>query len=234
MVARVSLAALAVSAVVALAPSAAAPRGNTVLARDAKRAVYSLTAAARFGVLVGNGRHVIQPYGFGFGLQFRYHGLRVGPTRFGLEVHAGHTRFMERRFVATTAADGGEQKVKRWAALGHTDFTLGPSLQIPLRPLILALGAGAGLMVSDFVRPHGAFVTEEEQVTDASAMIRAGGQLGIPIRNNQGLVLGAAVHQIFSSTQVIAEPDDAVPDAEPDTSVFDLVVESYLAYQMWF
>jgi hypothetical protein len=234
MVSCVSLAPLVVSAVLAVGSAPSASRGNTVLVRDTKKPVYSLAAAARLGILVGRGAEVIQPVGFGFGLQFRFHGLRVGPTRFGLEFHGGHMRFMEKRMVIAPDEQGGDKKVTRWAALGHTDFTLGPSIQIPIKPLIIEVGAGAGVAISTFVRPFGPHVTDEEQVNDAAAMIRAGGHLGVPIRNNQGIVLGSTFWEIFSDTQVVADPETAGPDAEPDTSVFDLVVEVYLAYQMWF
>jgi hypothetical protein len=217
-----------------LAPDASDPRGNTVLGRDLRKPVYSLSAAARLGVLAGPGAELIQPVGFGFALQFRFHGLAIGPTRLGVEAHAGHLRFMERRVVLATDEAGNEQRVRRWAALGHTDFALGPSLQIPVRPLILGLGVGGGLAISHFVRPLGPDVTDEEDTSDVSAMIRAGGQVAVPVRRNQGIALGAAYWQIFSRTQVLADPLEAAPDAEPDTSPFDLAVEVYLSYQMWF
>ncbi len=216
----------------ALAPGAEAPRGNTVLTRD-RGLVVGVAAVPRVSILIGDGRRAIQPAGFGAELQIRLHALHLGRLRFGGVGHFGHTRVLER--IDLLHDDGsGEQQVRRYAALGHTDFSLGPSFQLVLGPVMLEGGAAVGLGISNFVRPLGAFIIDEEQFTDTTAMVRGGGQLVVPIRRNQGLVLGVHATKFFSSLQIVGDPDPAVPEAEPDTNPFDLVLEIGLGYQMWF
>ena len=94
--------------------------------------------------------------------------------------------------------------------------------------------AAVGLGISNLVRPLGALPSDEEQLIDVTAMLRGGGQLAVPIRNNQGVVLGVHAAKFFSRKQVVAHPDPAVPDAPPDANPFDLVLEIGLGYQMWF
>jgi hypothetical protein len=220
--------ATALCAVLALAP----PPGKVVRDNDAyarrKGAVYTVVGAARLGVLLYGGAQVIQPVGFGAGLSFRIHGLHLGPLIFGGEVHFGHTRFLERRNVATM--DGGN--ARRYAALGHSDFALGPSFRLRMGPVYADLGFAAGLGVSTLVRPR---TTErEDDFTDATAMIRGGGHLGIPIRNDSGIVIGVAVHKYFSKLQVAANPDPLTDDVPPDTNPFDLMIETYVGYAFMF
>jgi len=217
--------------VLALAPGEA-PRGNTVLTRD-RGAVWGVAAVPRVAVLVGDGRRVIQPVGFGAEIQFRGYGLHLGWLRLGGQAHLGHTRVLQQ--VTVPHDDGsGPRPVQRYAALGHTDFSLGPSLQAVLGPIILEGGVAVGLGISNLVRPFGPFIIDEEQVTDTTAMLRGGGQLAVPIRRNQGIVLGAHATRFFSKVQVVADPDPANPEAEPDANPFDLVLEIGLGYQMWF
>lgn len=217
-----------------------APRGNTVLTRS-RGLVWSVAAAARMGILLGDGRRVIQPWGFGAGLQLRLYGLHVSKVRFGGELQMGHTRFLERRSVI--AED--RAPATRWAALGHTDFTLGPAVQVVAGPVILEGGFGAGLAVSHFVRPlpepiagadpgTGTLLNTEEDFTDVTAMIRGGGHIGVPIRNNQGIVLGVSAQKFFSKKQIVSDTDLADPAAEPSANPFDLVLDVYLGYQVWF
>jgi hypothetical protein len=237
------LAVAALGALLAFAPPAggevSAPRGNSVLTRS-RGLVYSVAAAPRMGILLGDGRRVIQPLGFGAGLHLRLHGVYLGPLRFGGEFQAGHTRFLERRSI--TSSDG---IATRYAALGHTDFALGPSLQLVAGPVLIEGGFGAGLGISHFVRPlpepvvgvngeGDTLLNAEEDFSDVTAMIRGGGHLGIPIRRNQGVIVGTAVQKFFSRRQVVADDDLSLPDAEPNANPFDLLLEVYVGYQMWF
>lgn len=215
----------------ALAPPGEAPRGNEVLTKD-RGVILGVAAVPRVSVLIGDGARVVQPVGFGAELQFRAYALHLGRLRFGGEAHLGHTRVLERRQVPAT--DGSTTElITRYAALDHTDFSLGPSVQIALGPIMLEGGAAVGLGVSNLVRPFGPFIIDEEQVSDVTAMLRGGGQLAIPIRNDQGIVIGAHATRFFSQLQVVADPDPAFPDAEPDANPFDLVLEIGIGYQMW-
>lgn len=224
------------AALLVMAPAsgeAPAKRGNDVLTRR-KGPVFSLTAAPRLGVLLAGGSDVIQPVGFGAGLGFNVHGLHLGPLRFGAGVQLGHTRYLERRNLRANTT-GQEEQITRFAALGHTDFTLGPSLQLVLGPVFLQADFGAGLGISTFVRPRGPFKEDEETFDDYTAVIRGVGSLGIPIRNNQGLLIGAGVHKYFSREQIVANPpDDPDIDFEPDTNPFDLMIEIHLGYHFSF
>ncbi len=223
--------ALAASTVV-LAPGVQAPRGNTVLTRD-HGPVFGVAAVPRVAVLIGDARRVTQPVGFGAELQLRIHALHLGRLRFGGVGHFGHTRVLQR--VDVQYDDGTQtQQARRYSALGHTDFSLGPSAQLVLGPVILEGGAAVGLGISNFVRPLGPFIIDEEQFTDTTAMLRGGGQLAIPIRNNQGIVLGVHATRFFSGVQIVAEPDPTQPDAPPDANPFDLLLEIGFGYQMWF
>jgi hypothetical protein len=222
------------ASLLALAPGGEAPRGNTVLTRD-RGVVWAVAAVPRAAVLIGDGRRVIQPAGFGAELQFRAYALHLGRLRFGGQAHLGHTRVIERVLLSYDDGSGtGAQPVRRYAALGHTDFSLGPSAQLVLGPILLEGGAAVGLGISNLVRPLGPLPIDEEQTTDTTAMVRGGGQLAVPIRKNQGVVLGVHATKFFSRKQVVAAPDPAVPDAPPDANPFDLVLEIGLGYQMWF
>ena len=224
------------AATVAMAPpsESRAQRGNDAIERR-RGPIFTLGAQPRLGVLLAGGADVIQPVGFGAGLQFRVHGLHVGPLRFGGELQLGHTRYLERRTV-TSNTTGSPMSATRYAALGHTDFALGPSLQLKLGPVFLEGGFGAGLGISTFVRPRGALQADEEDYTDVTAMIRGGGHLGVPIRNNQGVTIGTAVQKFFSQRQIVADPpDDPEADAgEPDVNPFDLMLEIYVGYFFMF
>lgn len=229
---------LAAGLVVLAPPGGEAPRGNTVLTRGQNGGggvVWGVAAVPRAAILLGDGRRVIQPAGFGAELQFRAYALNLGRLRFGGQSHFGHTRVIEKVIVYYDDGTGsGAQPVRRYAALGHTDFSLGPSMQVVLGPIIVEAGAAVGLGISNLVRPLGALPTDEQQVTDVSAMLRGGGQIAVPIRKNQGVVLGVHATKLFSNEQVVANPDPAVPDAPPDANPFDLVLELGLGYEMWF
>lgn len=227
------------ASLVALAPGPApggeAPRGNTVLTRD-RGVVWGVAAVPRLAVLLGDGRRVIQPVGFGAELQLRAYALHLGALRFGGQAHFGHTRVLERSIFSYDDGSGAPpQPIRRYAALGHTDFSLGPSMQLRLGPILVEGGAAVGVGINNLVRPLGVLpFTQEEQVSDVTAMLRGGGQLAVPIRRNQGIVLGVHATKFFSNTQMVAEPDPALPDAPPDANPFDLVLEIGLGYQMWF
>lgn len=213
----------------AFASPGVARRGNDAITRE-RGPVFSVAAAPRIGVLVGDGHRVMQRVGFGAGLQFRVHALRLGPLRIGGELHLGHTRFIDRR---TIALDGGGT-ARRYASLGHTEFALGPSFQLVMGPVFAELGVSAGLGISSFVRPTSAFPSEEQQVDATSAMIRGGGHLGVPIRNNSSIIIGAAVQKYFSRKKVVAHPDPMDPDQPADTNPFDLVLEVIVGYHYMF
>ena len=238
------LAAAALGLVLAWAPpsggESAAPRGNSILSRT-RVMTYSVAAAPRLGILLGDGRRVMQPFGFGAGLTLRLHGVLVPKLRLGGELQLGHTRYLQRKSIQL---DDGSQAT-RYAALGHTDFALGPSAQIVLGPVLFEGGFGVGLGISHFVRPlpaaaigtndaGDALLNDEEDFSDVTAMIRGGGHLGIPIRRNQGVIVGAAVQKFFSGKLVVAEADLTDPSAEPNANPFDLMMEVFVGYQMWF
>jgi hypothetical protein len=232
----VVLSAAWLAAMLALAPPAdtrPVKRGNSAIARRSGP-IFTVAAAARLGILLAGGAKVIQPIGFGAGFRFRVHALHLGPLRLGGGVELGHTRFMERRVVSSFVG-GADQTATRYAALGHTDLSLGPSLQLLLGPVYVQGDFGVGLGISTFSRPRGALTIEEEHHSDVTAMIRGGGELGIPIRNNQGIAIGSSVQRYFSKLQIVGNPpDDPELDGEPDTNPFDLFVEVTIAYTFMF
>lgn len=197
---------------------------------------YSVAAHLRLGILLAGGAEVIQPVGFGAGLEIRIHALRLGPIRLGGLIHFGHTRFIERRSFQLMT-EGDVQRVTRYAALGHTDFSLGPSLQVPLGPVFIEAGVGVGVAISTFYRPLGAMETEVETFDDTSAMLQGGGQLVVPIRKNQGILVGITGYHFFSSLQIVAEPPEpplTVDDVEPDTNPFDTILDVHIGYHFMF
>jgi hypothetical protein len=222
-----------------------APRGNTVLDPEVKR-VFGIAVSARLGILIGGGDVLFErrpPIGFGFALALKYHALRLGPMRFGFEFYGGHTRFPDHdRFDvppdSSTPIDPNTgapmtRQVIRVSALSHTDLTLGPSFQIPAKVLVIEFGAGAGLMVSNYRRMKSFNPWDDEQTVGYDPLVRAGATIGVPIRNNHGLALGAEFLKPFSKTQVVADPA-APPGTKPDSVVFDMFLNVTLAYQAWF
>lgn len=223
---------------------APAARGNTAL--EPGRRVWSVAVQGRLGLLIGGGDVLFDrrpPVGYGFGLQLKYHALRAGPLRFGFEFQGGHTRFPQRArhelpADATDPIDPaiGEpivRQVVRVSALSHTDLTLGPSLQIPARVLLIDLGAGGGLAISNYRRVRNANPYDDEQTVGYDPMVRAGVSFGVPIRRNQGLALGLDWQKIFSRTRVLTDPA-APAGSPPDSVVFDMLLNITLAYQAWF
>lgn len=230
--------------VTCLAFGGPAARGNTAL--DPGRRVWSVAVQGRLGVLIGGGDVLFDrrpPLGFGFGLQLKYHALRAGPLRFGFEFQGGHTRFPQRRrydvpLDATGPIDPNtgepvQQQVVRVSTLSHTDLSIGPSLQLVTPVLLIDIGAGAGLMISNLRRMRSADPFDDLQTVGYDPLLRAGASLGLPIRNNQGLALGVDFQKMFSRTQVVADVD--APDGTPpDAVVFDMLLNITLAYQAWF
>ena len=236
MVRRMFATSMTLAALLAMQPAeGGAKRGNDAHARR-RGAVFSVVAAPRLGILLAGGADVIRPVGFGAGFSFRVHALHLGPLRLGGAVDLGHTRFIEPRTVSGNI-DGQAQTARRFAALAHTDFGLGPSLQIVMGPIYLQGDLTVGLGISAFSRPTGVLTNEEEHHSDVSAMLRTGGLLGVPIRNNQGITIGASVQRYFSTYQLVADPDAATDpsvEVEPDTNPFDLALDVSVGYLFQF
>lgn len=209
-----------------------APRGNGVLL-PTRRPVFSVGAAARFGVLLGNGRDVVQPLGFGFGAQIRAHFINLGAIRFGLSFIAGHTRFPERRSIEGVDEFTGEFVERdRWARISHTDLSLGPSFGLPLGPVILQGSVTAGLGIDQLFEPVTPFSTlEDREITSYDPLLRGGLGVGIPIRNDHGLSVGVGVGKYFSDARYRVPTDDG---SGATFAPFDLLLEASLAYTAWF
>ncbi len=219
-------------------------RGNTALEPD--RRVWSVAVQGRFGLLIGGGDVLFDrrpPLGYGFGLQLKYHALRAGPVRFGFEFQGGHTRFPQRgRYdlpldpagpIDPNTGEPVAQQVVRVSSLTHTDLTLGPSLQIPARVLLIDIGAGGGLAISNLRRMRSSNPYDDQQAVGYDPMVRAGISFGVPIRNNHGLALGVDWQKIFSRTKVVTDVT-APAGTPPDSVVFDMLLNITLAYQAWF
>ena len=230
---------LASSALLATAllasPPGSAPRGNTVLRKDLGERVFTIAVAGRMGILPGSGDVVVQPpLGYGFGLKLAFYALRLGPMRFGLAFHGGHTRYPGRRDVEVLGETGAPVGLRRrWSVLSHTDIALGPHFQVPAGPVLFEFGAGGGLGVSSYRRVVDADPANDDATVAYDGLVRADLTLGVPIRNNQGFAIGADLQKYFSSTRVVTVPG-APMGAEPDSIVFDLTLAVTLAYQMWF
>lgn len=214
-----------------LAPTAARKsairRNNTVLVRPFKRPLYSVMAAGRFATLLSSGADLVQPFGYGFAAHLRIHFLPVLKSRFGVEIHAGHTRWPKR--VEFDDEDG--DKVARTALLTDTDFSAGPSLEIPIGPLFVGIGGSAGVALSSLYRPLSIDAIQAELVSTTNFMLRGGLSLGIPLLNHHGLNIGAGVHHVFSRRRVDVDP---TADDSPRIRPFGTWLEVALAYQIWF
>jgi hypothetical protein len=205
-------------------------RGNDVLIRPFRKPTYSVAAAARLGVLLGGGREIIQPIAWGVAMQLRVHFLQVVKSRFGIELHAGHTRWQQREDFEVVVGDAAQ--VTRISLLTHTDVSLGPSIEIPIGPVFLQFGGSGGFAVSTLARARSADASEDEQISEFDGLVRGGLSLGVPIANRQGLAFGAAAHQVFSNREVLVDLNGAADG--PKTSPFSTWLETYAAYQVWF
>ncbi len=216
--------------------SGAAARRNPVLQRSIRTPVFGVAALARMGILAGNGGVFVQPpLGYGFAIDLRYHALPIANSRLGFQFTAGHDRFQDRRVFSYIDEGGETQEVTRFTTLGHTDITLGPSLQVPIRVVFLELGASGGLAVSIFRRPRNVEPADDDELVGYEPMLRGDVALGVPIRNNQGIRLGVTVNKIWSPEKNWIVTDvDAPVDTPPDAPVFDLYLDVLLAYQAWF
>jgi hypothetical protein len=209
------------------ARKSAVRRNNEVLVRPFRRPVYSVTAAARFGTLFSSGAELVQPFGYGFAAALRLHFLPVLKSRFGVEIHAGHTRFPNR--VIFDDVDG--DKVVRKGLLTDTDFSAGPSLEIPLGPVFVGLGGSGGVALSSLFRPLTIDGFGDELVSTTNFMLRGGLNLGVPLLNHHGLNIGAAVHHVFSPREVKIDPTNAESET---VRPFGTWLEVSLGYQIWF
>lgn len=210
------------------ARKSAVRRNNEVLVRPFRRPVYSVTAAGRFATLFSSGADLVQPFGYGFAAALRLHFLPVLKSRFGVEIHAGHTRFPKR--VEFEDVDGGE-KIVRKALLTDTDFSAGPSLEIPIGPVFVGLGGSGGVALSSLFRPLSSDGFEDELVSTTNFMLRGGLNLGVPLLNHHGLNVGAAVHHVFSPREVAIDPTNV---DSATVRPFGTWLEVSLGYQIWF
>jgi len=212
------------------ARKSAVRRGNEVLIRPFRKPVYSVAAAARLGVQLGGGRDIIQPIAWGVAAQIRLHFLRVVKSRFGIEIHAGHTRWQQRDDFEVVAGEAAQ--LTRTSLLTHTDVSAGPSFEIPLGPVFVQFGVTGGFAVSTLVRARSADTSEDDQISEFDGLLRGGLSLGLPISNGQGLVIGVAVQQVFSKREILIDPNGAADGAK--TSPFGMWLESFVGYQVWF
>ena len=202
-------------------------RGNEVSIRPFRKPVFSAAAAFRFGILAGGGLDVMQPFGYGFGAQIRAHLLPVARARFGLELHAGHTRWSERDSFETFEGSS----IERTRLLTATDVSLGPSLEVPIGPIFIQLGGSAGMAVSSLTRPTSADALDDEGTNAINFALRGGLSLGIPVFQGHGLSLFGAFSHVFSDREVAVEL--AAPDGD-STRPFGSTVEVGAAYTIWF
>lgn len=209
------------------ARKSAVRRNNDVMIRSFRKPVYSIAASARLGALLAGGQRIVTPVGWGAAVQLRIHALRVFRSRFGVELHAGHTRFQRRRDYETFT----DATVTRATLLTHTDFSAGPSFQVPIGAVFVQAGASAGVSLSTLSRPISADPGEDEQISEPNALVRGGVSIGIPILNRHGLSVGAGIQQVFSRREVLV--DREVPDGAK-TDPFGTVFEAFLGYSIWF
>ena len=214
-------------------PPSVVPRGNQSLDPRRRKPVYSVGAAARFGVLIGNGQDIVQPYGYGFAAQIRAHFLNLGVVRFGLGFHAGHTRFPELRTLEGVDEVTGEfVKKDRWARISHTDLSLGPSFGVPLGPVILAGSVTPGLGIDQLFEPVTPFASQQDtEITSYDFLLRGGVALGVPIRKDHGISVGVAIHKYWSNAEYTVP---AGKNAGEKFSPFDLMLETFVSYTAWF
>lgn len=229
---------LATSALLAAAliagPAGSAPRGNTVLRKELGERVFTIAVSGRMGILIGGGDVVVKPpLGYGFGLKLAFYPLKLGPMRFGFAFHGGHIRYPGRQDVAVVNDTGASTVGRRWSVLSHTDIALSPHFQVPAGPVFFEFGAGGGLGVSSFRRVVDADPANDDVTVAYDPLVRADLTVGIPVRNNQGIAVGADLQKYFSSTRVVTVPG-APMGADPDSVVFDLTLAVTVAYQMWF
>jgi hypothetical protein len=207
-------------------------RGNDVLQRELRKPTYSLAAIARFDTQLGNSQSVMQPYGFGFAAHIRIHALAIGRTRLGGVFHGGYSRWSERHLFSVPGDD--QNRVTRSTLLYHVDLSLGPSLEIPAGPVFVIVDGSAGVGISGFQRPLSSEPAQDQTLRGADPLLRGGLALGVPIRNNHGIVLGAEFHKLFSERKIESDPDPNSPAGEANLAIFDMHVAGFVGYQLWF
>ncbi|NJK31903.1 MAG: hypothetical protein HC927_05525 [Deltaproteobacteria bacterium] len=174
----------------------------------------------------------MQPFGWGVAAHLRLHFARVLKSRFGFEVHAGHTRWQQRQNFDPLVVSGGESTVTRITLLTHNDFGAGPSFEIPIGAVFLQIAATGGVAVSTLARPISADSREDLLISDVDGLIRGGLAVGIPIMNRHGLTIGSEVVQVFSNREIAANPL-----SDPDGAQvvpFSTWMSVYGAYTIWF
>ncbi|MEE9382064.1 MAG: hypothetical protein V3V08_01450 [Nannocystaceae bacterium] len=207
---------------------ASARRGNTVFDATQRRVTYDVAASARLGLLAGGGDEVVSRLGFGFAGLIRAHLAAAGRARLGFGFVGGHTRFSERHDVALESDTTGLASVTRVTLLSHSDLALGPSVLLPLSPVVIEVDPAAGVVFSTFRRPRTTHVGDDEVVYGTDLLLRAGLSVGVPVRGNQGVAIGAAFSKIFSSDTVVVDA------AGNEGLVFDMLWDMSVSYQMWF
>ncbi len=202
-------------------------RNNAVMLRPFRRPVYSIAATGRVATRINGSQDLVRAVGWGATMQLRIHFLRVAKARFGVEIYGGHTRFSRQRDYE--AFEGNT--VTRTTLLTHSDFSAGPSLQIPLGAVFIQFGGSAGIAISGLQRPLSADASEDDLVNDTDFLLRGGLSLGIPILNHHGLTIGAGIQHMFSGREIPLEPGNI---DGPTTRPFSAWVEATLGYQIWF
>ncbi len=222
-----------------------APRENTILVRPLDKASFSVSAALRFAVNLGQSQELIQPFGFGFAMQLKGHLWQLGQTRFGFAFVGGHSRFLDSQKYEIETGDpstgvGAVVAESRPLLLANTDFSVGPALQIPLGQIFVELELCAGLSILQFIRPLGPLAQQEESLVVVAPMLRPSLGVGIPIRSNQGIGIGLAFEKVWTNTVVVTDPEQALMqspeevEADERSKVFDAFLYSYATYQVWF
>lgn len=217
-------------------PPRTPPRQNRSLDRETHPTRFVIGAAGRFSILAGSGSEAVQPYGGGFGVFARFTPWHAGIARFGFAFDGGYARWTERISVAVDDGMGGETTVRRAKVLGHADLSLGPNLELVAGPVIFNVTTGVGMGINTYLRPAG--VPEDEvSVASPDFLWRSSLALMIPIYRDQGLAIGTAINKYVTRSRValpeLADPTD--PEGTvPEVAIFDLAVETSLAYVAWF
>ena len=214
-------------------PMATPPRGNRSLDREQHPTRVVIGAAGRFSVLAGSGAEAVQPFGGGFGVFARFTPWHAGIARFGFGFDGGYARWTERVSVPLDDGMGGETSVRRAKVLGHADLSVGPNVELVAGPVLVQVATGVGVGIDAFLRPA-SDPANELNVTSVDFLSRSSVALAFPIYRDQGLAIGGALGKYVTRSRV-ALPELAEPEVPaPRVAIFDLVVETYLAYLVWF
>lgn len=213
----------------AAAPPGLGPGSNPrALAIEPPRTSGAVGASARLGVALGGTSALVQPVGFGFGIDVSGFFVHIDRARLGLGFWGGHTRFVERRRYRIVDELGTDRTVRIWSAVGMTDFSAGPALSVPIGPVALGIGLGAGAIVGSLDRPRLDDPSRTERRSTVEFQLRPAGLVTLPVGRDQGVGLGVAVPVTFSGLQVPVEVDG------PRAALLGPVVELGLSYRAWF